>query len=288
MLGQPLEPVRPHLAEAQRTERSAPEQVSIIERALAKVDRPGFDPADLDAGERLLTGHAAEFGPKDLRGWPSRWWTRSTPTAPCPGRTATVTAGSSTSGRPTTAATPGSSGSPGACGVKLQALLGPLAKPRVTTAVGLGRAAGRDSRIRGTTGSGCTTRWKTCATGCSAPRQPGPRRRRHPGHRDHHHRHRRPARQHRLRHRHRRHPDPHRHRARLADQADIYTAFLNAAGEVLRLGRSRRIATRSQTIALIARDGGCSFPGCDTASRNGPNATTSCPGSTAAPPTWTT
>jgi hypothetical protein len=31
---------------------------------------------------------------------------------------------------------------------------------------------------------------------------------------------------------------------------------------VLDLGRSRRIASRSQTLALIARDGGCSFPGC--------------------------
>ena len=51
----------------------------------------------------------------------------------------------------------------------------------------------------------------------------------------------------------------------LADSADIYTAILTEQGEVLRLGRTRRIASRSQTIALIARDGGCSFPGCDTA-----------------------
>ena len=33
---------------------------------------------------------------------------------------------------------------------------------------------------------------------------------------------------------------------------------------MLNLGRSRRIASRSQTIALIARDSGCSFPGCET------------------------
>ena len=52
---------------------------------------------------------------------------------------------------------------------------------------------------------------------------------------------------------------------RLADQADIYIAIAQHRGEVLRLGRTRRIASRSQTIALIARDGGCSFPGCDTA-----------------------
>ena len=34
---------------------------------------------------------------------------------------------------------------------------------------------------------------------------------------------------------------------------------------MLNLGRQRRIASRSQTVALIARDKGCSFPGCDTA-----------------------
>ena len=34
---------------------------------------------------------------------------------------------------------------------------------------------------------------------------------------------------------------------------------------MLRLGRTRRIASRSQTIALHARDHGCSFPGCNTA-----------------------
>jgi hypothetical protein len=55
------------------------------------------------------------------------------------------------------------------------------------------------------------------------------------------------------------------HVADLADSADIYTAFLTKDGEVLRLGRTRRITSRSQTVALIARDGGCSFPGCDTA-----------------------
>jgi DNA invertase Pin-like site-specific DNA recombinase len=34
-----------------------------------------------------------------------------------------------------------------------------------------------------------------------------------------------------------------------------------ASGAVLDLGRTRRIASRPQTMALIARDGGCSFPG---------------------------
>jgi HNH endonuclease len=49
----------------------------------------------------------------------------------------------------------------------------------------------------------------------------------------------------------------------LADQAEVYFAAVTAAGVVVNLGRSRRIATLGQTIALIARDKGCSFPGCD-------------------------
>ena len=47
----------------------------------------------------------------------------------------------------------------------------------------------------------------------------------------------------------------------LANNADIIPTVLTAlAGSIL--GRSRRIASRPQTLALIARDGGCSFPGC--------------------------
>jgi hypothetical protein len=39
--------------------------VGIIERALSRVDRPGFDPAAVEAGEELLTRFAHQFGPKD-------------------------------------------------------------------------------------------------------------------------------------------------------------------------------------------------------------------------------
>ena len=116
MTGEPLPPVRPHLAEAQRSGEVNPEQVSIIERALAKVDHRGFDPADLDAGERLLTEHAAPLGPNSSDCWPSGWWTRSTRTAPCQMRLSTVTAGSSICGKPRMGRMPGSSGSPVSAG----------------------------------------------------------------------------------------------------------------------------------------------------------------------------
>jgi hypothetical protein len=66
MLVEPLEPVRPLLAAAQRDGRVSPEQVHIIQRVLVSVDRPGFDPADIAAGEALLTSFAASFGPKEL------------------------------------------------------------------------------------------------------------------------------------------------------------------------------------------------------------------------------
>ena len=51
--------------------------------------------------------------------------------------------------------------------------------------------------------------------------------------------------------------------AELLDQAEIAWCLEDAKGAVLELGRSRRIASPAQTLALIARDGGCSFPGCD-------------------------
>lgn len=51
----------------------------------------------------------------------------------------------------------------------------------------------------------------------------------------------------------------------LANAADIYFAAVTARVEVLNLGRQRRIASRPQTVALVARDAGCSFPGCDAA-----------------------
>jgi hypothetical protein len=49
----------------------------------------------------------------------------------------------------------------------------------------------------------------------------------------------------------------------LAGEADLYPTVVTATGVVLQLGRTRRLATCGQTMALIARDGGCSFPGCD-------------------------
>ncbi|MDJ0356277.1 HNH endonuclease signature motif containing protein [Paenarthrobacter sp. PH39-S1] len=48
----------------------------------------------------------------------------------------------------------------------------------------------------------------------------------------------------------------------LACNADLIPVVLGAAGEVLDQGRSRRLHTRAQRLALTARDRGCSRPGC--------------------------
>jgi hypothetical protein len=49
---------------------------------------------------------------------------------------------------------------------------------------------------------------------------------------------------------------------RIADEADIWPTITDRNGVPLALGRSRRLASPGQTMALIARDSGCSFPGC--------------------------
>ncbi len=48
----------------------------------------------------------------------------------------------------------------------------------------------------------------------------------------------------------------------MADEADVYPSVVDALGVVLQLGRTRRLASCGQTVALIARDAGCSFPAC--------------------------
>jgi hypothetical protein len=50
---------------------------------------------------------------------------------------------------------------------------------------------------------------------------------------------------------------------RLADEAHLAVMLTDGHGAVLAQHRAKRIATRAQTLALIARDRGCSFPDCD-------------------------
>jgi hypothetical protein len=50
---------------------------------------------------------------------------------------------------------------------------------------------------------------------------------------------------------------------RQGDQAALHVLIEDSTGVPLHLGRTVRIATPGQTAALAARDGGCTFPGCD-------------------------
>ncbi len=50
---------------------------------------------------------------------------------------------------------------------------------------------------------------------------------------------------------------------RLADNAAVYTLLSDSKGVPLELHRTARIASPGQTLALAARDRGCTFPGCD-------------------------
>ncbi len=64
MTGEPLEPIRPHLAAAQRDGLVTPEQVTLIDTALRKVKHCDADA--VEAGERLLVQQATQLGYKDL------------------------------------------------------------------------------------------------------------------------------------------------------------------------------------------------------------------------------
>jgi hypothetical protein len=50
---------------------------------------------------------------------------------------------------------------------------------------------------------------------------------------------------------------------RMADQCALAWLVHDSTGSVLAHGRSRRLASRAQAEALLVRDGGCAFPGCD-------------------------
>jgi hypothetical protein len=74
---------------------------------------------------------------------------------------------------------------------------------------------------------------------------------------------------------------------RIADEAEIWPTITNRNSVPLALRRTRRLASPGQTMALITRDAGCSFPGC-THQQPGATDTTSGIGPSAASPILTT
>lgn len=256
MAGAPLEPRRPVLAVAQHAGQVSPEQVEIIDRALRELPAT-TPPAVLARAERTLVEHARAFGPKELRLIARRLVDAADPDGPAPDDLVAqerrhlelrpMRDGMWRIEGRLTAET----------GLRLSAVLGPLARPLPPTPATGRSAAEPDPRRHG-------QRWhdaldEACARLLRAPDLPASggtpatvvvtvdlddllRRTGTATTEDV------PL-----------GPDS---LIRLAQEAEIWTAITDARGVPLALGRTRRIASRAQTIALAARDGGCSFPGC--------------------------
>jgi hypothetical protein len=263
MLGQPLPPLRPHLAAAQQAGRVGTEQVAIIERALAQVDRRGFDPAAIEEGERLLVGFADTHAVKDLRFLADQIVDRIDPDGTLPKDQLNHDRRHVEFHQRGDGSWAGTLRLTSSLGSKLQALLGPLAKPRVNTVTGpdgrlietpderhhgqrmhdaLEDVCDRLLRSDSIPDSGGTpatviitidledllngTGYGLTSDGTLIRTE----------------------------------------QVRgMTDQAEVFYAFLDRNGVPLNLGRTRRIASRGQSAALYARDAGCSFPGCDRA-----------------------
>jgi len=152
----------------QRDGLASPEQVDVCVRALAGVDHRGFDPADLDAADVLLADFAQSFAPKELSRLAQQVVDRIDPDGTRPQEQVNADRRHFAFRRTRDGMYACEGRLTGRVGAKLNAVLGPLAAPRVeTVTLGDGREVQNEDRV--TTASGCTTPWKRCATGSSAP-----------------------------------------------------------------------------------------------------------------------
>ena len=291
MLGEPLAPVRPELAAAQRTGAVSPVVVDLIECTLARVEI--LAPDQVSATETLLVGHGKTFEPVELGKICDRVLDHVDPDGTRPRdliqkdrRALSFTRCRDgmikVDGRLTPAA-----------GARVKAALDPLAAPRPTTEPGPngGEKAVPDprssvQRMHDALEEGCARLLRAGDVPASggtpatviltiteeqlrhATRQA---RRVRPEPRNVSRAIRRPG-------------DPVddpvagtlngtvetstgevlslAEALRLAAEADVVSLVTTGTGRPLQLGRTRRCASTSQTYALIARDVGCSFPGC--------------------------
>lgn len=252
LAGVPLDPIRPHLAAAQRDGLVSPEQVRIIDTALRTVDR-GFPPADVDGGERLLVEQARLLQHTELKLVADRVVEAIDPDGTLPPeqvhrdrRFLHLRPHADGSWRGEFCLTP-------ELGAKLKALLDPLAAPRTTRVdTGEGATVATDDRSPGQRRHDALE--DLCDRLLRTPGLPEAggtpttviilidadtlRQRSGVGHLSDGT------------------PMAAATVADLADQADVAWAVKDRSGAILEFGRSRRIATATQTLALIARDGG--------------------------------
>ncbi len=293
LTGEPLPVWRPHLADAQRRGEITPEQVGVIDTELRKVDGRGFDPGEVESGERILVEAARAAGPEDLRGLATRVVEAIDPDGTLPDdehqrlrRFFHLRAAKDGSFRGEFRLTP-------EVGQKLKVILDPLSAPQQTSfCIGDGETVARDAGPDSSGGdpSG-SARDAGAGVGTANGRraiEPDPRTR---GQRVHDAIGQicdRLLRSGSL-------PDAGgtpttlvvtidadqlssgagsgsfadctpvaaQSVIDLADQAEVAWCVKGSRGDVLALGRSRRLASPAQTLALFARDGGCSFPNCD-------------------------
>jgi Domain of unknown function (DUF222) len=261
MLGEKLDPVLPHLAALQRNGEVTVDKVQIVERAMDKLSRPGLDPDAVETAEKLLTDYAPILGSSDLRRYALSVVNAADPDGPEPvddqlqqdRRYLELKQRRDgmwhLQGKLTTTV-----------GVQLNAILDPLSKPRSTsledqdgqtTSIpderlygqrlhdGLDEMCARLLKMKDQPGSGGTPTTvivtinlqDLLAKAGLAETSDGSQL-------------------------------SFDQLLRIADEAEIWPTIINHHNVPLALGRTRRIATAGQTMALHIRDGGCSFPGC--------------------------
>jgi Domain of unknown function (DUF222) len=261
MLGLSLDPVLPRLAALQQEGVVSAEKVAIVERAMHKLTRPDVHPDNVDRAEQLLTDHAVILAPPELRRFAHAVINAADPDGPEPIDDALQhdrrylelkqrrdgmwhLAGRLTN----------------TVGAQLNAILDPLTTPRSTaiedengTIVEIPDQRPSVQRLHDALEEACAKLLKAAdqpsvggvpasvivtigindlmakaglaetADGTQLTTE---------------------------------------QLLRIADEADIWPTIINRNGVPLALGRTRRLASRGQTMALIARDAGCSFPGC--------------------------
>jgi Domain of unknown function (DUF222) len=261
MLGERLEPVLPRLAALQRDGAVTAEKVQIVERAMHQLSRPGLQPQDVETAEQLLTDYAPVLGPNDLRRYALRVVEAADPDGPEPvdeqlqqdrrylelkqRRDGTW----QLHGRLTASV-----------GAQLHTVLDPLARLRSSsiedqrgTTIQIPDERPATHRLHDALDEACGRLLKSAdqpAVGgipasviVTVPLQ-----------------------------------DllgkaglaetsdgtllSSQQLLRIADEAEIWPTIIDHNNIALALGRTQRLASRGQTMALITRDGGCSFPGC--------------------------
>jgi len=261
MLGLRLDPVLPKLAALQRDGVVSAEKVAIVERAMHQLSKPHLNPQAVETAEQLLTDHAVILAPPELRRFAHAVVNAADPDGPQPIDDALQhdrryvelkqrrdgmwhLAGRLTN----------------TVGAQLNAILDPLAKPRTSsidnpdgTTTDIPDQRPHVQRMHDALEEACAKLLKSAdqpsvggipasvivtinlddllAKAGLADTADGTQLT--------------PA-----------------QLLRIADEAEIWPTIIDHNGVPLALGRTRRLASAGQTMALIARDAGCSFPGC--------------------------